>query len=196
MSFNELKLWENLINNSFDKSKNCIGEWYRLNHEYNYLNDHECICTKKHIKHIFTIKNKINDNILIVGSDCIEKYFSDIYLNILQEQENLINKLKILKINFNTLRKSTILKLSKLNLDVNDIDKVMTNYNYRQWLNNLHSHHNIYGKAQKQYEYYNTITEFNEKDYVNFNYRLQKIKLELLNLNYIVKINFDTISPP
>ena len=66
---NELKL------KSVNKSDECINEW-RLYHYILILKQSNCICGVIIDKN-FIIKNNLNDNELIVGSTCVNKFMNN-----------------------------------------------------------------------------------------------------------------------
>lgn len=78
-------LKENSFKDNYDNINECILEWEIVNHEYKCCgcrhgnkNDEviciDCICGEKCIYHRFNIINKINKNILVVGSSCVKKF--------------------------------------------------------------------------------------------------------------------------
>lgn len=60
------------INNSVSKEyPKCCDEW---NYYMSGMGSENCICGKKNITELHYIKNSLTDSILILGSDCINKY--------------------------------------------------------------------------------------------------------------------------
>lgn len=76
------KLIEKVINLSNSKEWNsAVLEWFI----YDYSEDEEactsCVCGKEGLRYLFTIKNRINGNILYpIGSSCIKKFhYEELY---------------------------------------------------------------------------------------------------------------------
>lgn len=71
---NTYKLIEQILENSeADTFETAKYEWAISDYEVN--ENEQCICGKTHIKYCYTIRNKINSNILFpVGSECIKKF--------------------------------------------------------------------------------------------------------------------------
>ena len=52
------------------------NEWY-LSHYYHSDEDLTCVCGKRHLNHIYTIRNRMNANELNpIGSECIKQFNS------------------------------------------------------------------------------------------------------------------------
>lgn len=60
------------ISINFDEA---LLEWrlYKLRRVYN--KEHDCICKHKHIMNLCFIKNIYNKKVLLLGNDCIERFF-------------------------------------------------------------------------------------------------------------------------
>jgi Pyruvate/2-oxoacid:ferredoxin oxidoreductase delta subunit len=90
------KFWENLKKLSINKTQDCVDEWEAIDFEdYNEYNDiiedeeqlNMCICSQKHLIHIFFFKNKYNDNVIRIGSKCIKQFLKNQYEILLNERE-------------------------------------------------------------------------------------------------------------
>ncbi len=73
-------------------------EWYLSKIEYDEDDDNDCLCSKKHIKELCYIKNSINDIEVIVGNECVKKFFGEtiqtkVFLNIGKLIKNINNNI-------------------------------------------------------------------------------------------------------
>lgn len=74
------KYFTNLIKTVIDNSEsnnweNAVLEWDIIDNQEDEYQSTPCICGKENLKYLYTIKNKINNNILrYIGSTCIKKF--------------------------------------------------------------------------------------------------------------------------
>jgi hypothetical protein len=96
------KFWNNMMNLSINKTHDCLNEWERIfKHEFDDLNEEvndneeiECICSQKHIVKIFYFKNRLNDNVIRIGSKCIKQFLHQHYDQIKEERQKLMEDKK------------------------------------------------------------------------------------------------------
>ena len=90
--------------------------------EINYYEDcyGSCICGQNNLRYVFYIKNKLNNNVLHTGSDCINKVFPD--GSILKEDILLLDK--ILK-----RSKRSVTKIREENKNLKTVNKVLVQRN-------------------------------------------------------------------
>lgn len=77
----------------FNKARN---EWVYKGLEDNEYCEAECeLCNHEEIRYEYTIQNKINKNIMIVGSQCIKKFTDDFKFDFYDTDGNLVNEKRL-----------------------------------------------------------------------------------------------------
>lgn len=89
---NRYNFYSTLKNNSVSNEKDCVEEWIL---ESSYTEDNNCIC-RHPIYYNYVIKNKYNNNELIVGSSC-KKLFDN--------NDELIDKIKYIDNKYKYIKK-------------------------------------------------------------------------------------------
>ena len=67
-----------------------IDEWQIIGHDY-VQSDGECACGKQHISELNYVRNRYTDSELIIGSECINKFF-DINIKGIHPSIKRVNK--------------------------------------------------------------------------------------------------------
>lgn len=84
-------------NNIIEALRECANEWRRIKYVSEDVNyETYCACTKP-IHQIFYIFNIRNGNILMIGSDCIEKFAHEEVIEILKEIKKQIARARAIK---------------------------------------------------------------------------------------------------
>lgn len=83
---------KNSINKDFEQ---CIYEWELYKLRYVNIKGFDCICNHRNIKRLCFIKNKYNKKILLLGSDCIKRFFNHIEVEFYFNGIERLRKLKI-----------------------------------------------------------------------------------------------------
>jgi hypothetical protein len=129
--------YSELIKHSNNKDMECVHEWEFSGFIHHGIDD-KCICGKD-IKNLYTIKNLINDNELIVGSSCVKKFMPKIhdeYKEKLKERKEIIkhlqnNKCEHCKLYYKGKHKCRYERLTDVyKSKINDV-------NYINWVVNL-----------------------------------------------------------
>jgi hypothetical protein len=98
-------LKDNSSKDSYDNVDECISEWKIILENYSCCgcrhgnNDSnvscvDCICGEKCIYRQFKVKNKINGNILVIGSSCVKKFFKNTLYEEYKEEKKEIESEK------------------------------------------------------------------------------------------------------
>lgn len=181
---------ENLINNSISNNvKEALLEWDYVDNYYDDYSD-ECICGKQHIKEICVVKNKINDKVLHIGNECINKFFDDYIVNTSKSKsrfnKRLIDKLvNYLKPDFNPKQPG----LSDFKLYYNYSDELLRRgYIDRSDLSKI----NKYDDIENYTYYYYLKSKRSEliqiiKDYIKILDKIYKQAYKVFNVEHIDK---------
>lgn len=89
---------QNLFKKSNDKNdfNKARSEWVYNGLEDNEYCEAECeLCNHEEIRYEYTIQNKINKDIMIVGSQCIKKFTDDFKLDFYDTDGNLVNEKRL-----------------------------------------------------------------------------------------------------
>lgn len=89
---------QNLFKKSNDKHdfNSARSEWVYKGLEDNEYCEAECeLCNHEEIRYEYTIQNKINKNIMIVGSQCIKKFTDDFKFDFYDTDGNLVNEKRL-----------------------------------------------------------------------------------------------------
>ncbi|PEZ18648.1 hypothetical protein CN337_20455 [Bacillus anthracis] len=77
----------------FEKARQ---EWFYKGLEDNEYCDAKCeLCDHEQIRYEYLIKNKLNNNTMVVGSDCIGKFTNDFKTDFYDMNGNLVNKKRL-----------------------------------------------------------------------------------------------------
>lgn len=91
---------ENLFKKSEEKKdfQKARQEWLYKGLEDNEYCEAECeLCNHEEIRYEYTIKNKLNNNIMVVGSECIKKFTDDFKTDFYDIDGNLVNEKRLSK---------------------------------------------------------------------------------------------------
>lgn len=73
---NQFKLVEQVLNHSVSEDwDSALEEWMVIGFDYDNTGYSECACGKQHISELNYVRNKYTDVELVVGSECINKFF-------------------------------------------------------------------------------------------------------------------------
>ncbi|MDA2124295.1 hypothetical protein PDM82_25705 [Bacillus cereus] len=89
---------KNLLEMSVEKKdfQKARKEWVYIGLEDNEDCDAKCeLCNHEEIRYEYTIKNKLNNNTMVVGSDCIGKFTDDFKTEFYDIHGNLVNKKRL-----------------------------------------------------------------------------------------------------
>ncbi|MEK5481027.1 hypothetical protein [Viridibacillus sp. FSL R5-0888] len=91
---------ENLFKKSEEKEnfQKARQEWLYKGLEDNQYCEAECeLCNHEEIRYEYTIINKLNKNIMVVGSECIKKFTDDFKTDFYDTEGNLVNEKRLSK---------------------------------------------------------------------------------------------------
>lgn len=91
---------ENLFEKSEEQEnfQKARQEWLYKGLEDNEYCEAECeLCNHEEIRYEYIIKNKLNNNILVVGSECIKKFTDDFKTDFYDVEGNLVNEKRLKK---------------------------------------------------------------------------------------------------
>ncbi|PDZ39471.1 hypothetical protein CON18_14650 [Bacillus cereus] len=91
---------KNLLKKSVEKEDfpKARKEWQYKGLEDNEYCEAECeLCNHEEIRYEYIIKNKLNNNIMIVGSKCIQKFTDDFKTDFFDTEGNLVNEQRLTK---------------------------------------------------------------------------------------------------